>query len=451
MDELRKHIRNAMLALNLIIASFLVVASLPPQTVYQRATDEARGIRTIAERWSSFQMEGLLKKWLDLDPTRAKRTTADEMVINAKFARPASNAGDFSPANSGDQLAFSFRPNPTTNVPVDVQGRTMGASIFVANARDGRDAGLPKQISTIGEFKAFWNGLPKASDLLWVNGFSEVIQANILFRGRLTDVTQLQGVSVTLDRAEEPYSPSGARFINSQDRTYLGIYNFALLDRTSANVQKLDGERTPIFELTQKSGATAAAYMYVGMKFERFDGHLQTLISDGLPIAPGTFDESFANIKEVIGEFDGFRISDLDAFILLISRLTADQAKLFGLSVPQTIVFTWGCIIIFLAHAFVLSHVHAYLRHYDYAKAELTDWLGDDDSIVSKAFSLFFLVATPLIGCAFLIWQHFATRVGGISIWLSASGSLLLAISCGYLAFLMSRHWKAMAWQRRLS
>jgi hypothetical protein len=86
-----------------------------------------------------------------------------------------------------------------------------------------------------------------------------------------------------------------------------------------------------------------------------------------------------------------------------------------------------------------------------YTKAELSDWLGDDDSIVSKAFSLFFLVATPLVGCVFLLWQHIAARIGGISIWLSASGSLLLAISCGYLALLLSRHWKSMAWQRRLS
>lgn len=451
MDELRKHIRNAMLALNLIIASFLIVGSLPLQSVYQRATDEARAIRAMADRWSSLQTEGLLRKWIEQDSSRQKRLAADVDVITAKVERPPAIANDLPAANAGNDVSFAFYPQPTTNVPIPEGGQLLAAPLFVANARDGRDAGLPRNIETIGQFKTFWNALPQASKLLWVKGLGPPVQTLISSRGQATDTTSLPNVKVSIGSTREPYSQSGARFVNAQDRTYRGQYSYVLLDRADGNVQKLENGKTPVFELVQKNGVSTNFYAYVGMDFDEYDAHLQALISDGFPIPPGAFNDSFSNVKDVLGAFDGFRIADIDAFVSFMSRTTAEEAKLFGLSVPQALVFTWGSMIIFLAHAFVVAHVHAYLRHYDYSKEEMTDWLGDHDSLVSKAFSGFFLIGTPIIGSTYLVIRLISANAGWSSLLLSGTGLLLLGASCTYLGWLLMKHWRAMTWQRKFS
>lgn len=81
----------------------------------------------------------------------------------------------------------------------------------------------------------------------------------------------------------------------------------------------------------------------------------------------------------------------------------------------------------------------------------MTDWLGDHDSPVSKAFSGFFLIGTPIIGSAYLVTRLISANTGWSSLLLSATGLLLLAASCTYLGWLLMKHWRAMNWQRKFS
>lgn len=148
--------------------------------------------------------------------------------------------------------------------------------------------------------------------------------------------------------------------------------------------------------------------------------------------APGTFDESFADLAQLASEVDSLQLDDLKNHFGKLRSEQGATIELLGAKVPLSALQTWGLLILVSVQLYFALHMERYLRVFAHkTRDDEYPWIGTYKSPPARAVFAITTSVIPVIATLFVMSANADPQTGWMQIlvaWGFAAGSLAIAV-----------------------
>jgi len=449
LDDLRKHLRVVTFTLMIVLASFVIVVSLPPQHVFQEALREARIARNIAAVWNTSGLFELQKNWLLEQPEIVDGLSDQVPVIEVDLTIDDSYSGNtadiYMQKRQNGILKYKFSPDASLFKEDIFDKKRVGLSLIQEPSKRYLSERYEGNVLTIETFQSFWNDLNRLDNFLLIYGVKGNARTkNFDFRGVPQSIEDREEIQFAYKQTEKKGTFGRGEFIDSRDPAIHGLYRPEFYSDSGGPVSNLTSGRMSVgvVALDEVPNRRPSAYFTFAADFEEFDPTLRARFAELHGVGDEGFSKAFPSLNKISNDLSSLNFDQIDGVIELFEELNEEEAVVFGLQIPQSVIASWGLLVLALIHVYLTAHIRQYYRLTQNDDLSFSTWIGDYRDRISQIHSILIFIVIPGFAAAYLTFRSVSLVDNNPLRSLPIIGLLIFSWSLIDLSILNAGRWR---------